>query len=85
MIKPKENPSNAKDHIVKTVYEYAGTATVHGISYVFDVSKILFDRCLWLLVFLSFFGLAIHWIVKAYVQWQDDPVITTVKTTGAYT
>ena len=71
-----------KDGIKKTVKEYAGQATVHGISYISDSSAFLLDRFLWLLVCIIFGLLAIALSTKAYIEWQEDPVLTSVKTTG---
>ena len=74
--------SKTEDGILKTVHDYAESTTIHGISYIFDVSRRAFDRSLWLIAVGVFLGLAITWSVTTYNQWQDNPVITSLKTTG---
>ena len=71
-----------KKAIQTTINDYAGQATFHGISYIFDLSKPPLDRFLWLFTCCLFFALAFYLSGKAYIQWQDDPVLTSVKTTG---
>ena len=82
MRRKKRNRMKIKESVVKTATDYAATTTVHGLSYAFDASKVVFDRLLWLLVCIVLFALAIYFSVTAYVQWQDNPVLTSVKTTG---
>ena len=66
----------------QTTHDWADSATVHGVSYVFDRGQPCFPRFLWLLVVLFFAGLAASWSVTAYLAWQDNPVITSIETTG---
>ena len=68
--------------IVSLVREYSDRTTVHGISYICDTTIAHLDRCLWLFVCGFFTFLAVFVSVKAYIDWQDDPVITTLLTTG---
>ena len=65
-----------------TAKGYFDNATVAGLSYVSDSNSHILDRCLWFIVCVIFAVLAIYWSSKAYIEWQDDPVLTTVKTTG---
>ena len=62
--------------------EYSSQTTVHGLSYIYDSTSSLLDRCLWLAICLSFAFLAVFMSVKAYIDWHDDPVTTTLLTTG---
>ena len=73
-----------KRAIPKTIKGYCDRATVHGLSYVSDSTSFPLDRCLWLLVCIIFASLAIALSTQAYTDWQNDPVLTTVKTTGNF-
>ena len=77
--KPKFRPGIA---VKDTVKGYCDNATVAGLSYVSDSTSYILDRCLWFIVCFIFAALAIYLSVTAYIDWQDDPVLTTVKTTG---
>ena len=65
-----------------TVKGYCDNASVAGLSYISDSTSHIVDRSLWFIVCFIFAVLAISWAVTAYIDWQDDPVLTTVKTTG---
>lgn len=82
MSKKKKSDFRPKAGIKKTIKEYGAQATIQGINYVSDSSALPLDRFLWLLVCIIFGTLAITLSTKAYIEWQDDPVLTTVKTTG---
>ena len=66
----------------KTVKEYCTQATVHGLKYVSDTNSPPLDRCLWAFVCLISMCLAIALSAKSYIDWQDDPILTTIATTG---
>jgi hypothetical protein len=65
-----------------TLREYASGSTIHGISYIFDKDTHALDRIFWIIVVVAALFGAIWFSVYAYVEWQDDPVITTIGTTG---
>ncbi len=65
-----------------TLYDYASATTAHGISYVFDRSIFIAERLLWFVVTALFVALAIYWSVDVYKTWKENPVLTSVKTTG---
>ena len=82
---PYEKHSNGRrdDRMVKEdIHDYAENATVHGIAYVLERHAVIFSKIFWLLVFLTLVGGALFTIIKAYLNWQDDPVVTTVSKTG---
>ena len=68
--------------IRKTLTDFAENTTIHGIGYVFNAMLPFIERCLWAVVFGFFAFLAIYWSAEMAVEWQDDPVVTTVKSTG---
>ena len=65
-----------------TVYEFAGSTTVHGIAYIFDTALLAFERAIWLVAVIAFAGLAIYWSSDTWKTWKDNQVITSVKSTG---
>ena len=68
--------------VVNFLGEYSSRTTVHGLSYIYDSTSSLLDRCLWLAICVSFAFLAVFMSVKSYIDWHDDPVTTTLLTTG---
>ena len=67
--------------VVRTTEEFASQTTVHGISYIFDRSLPMVDRLLWLVVVVSFLGLASYLTYNSYTEWRGEQVITTLKDT----
>ena len=65
----------------RNVKEYADRSSIHGISYIFDHTLALVDRVLWLVATLCGTGLALWMIATMYLSWQENQVITTLKTT----
>ena len=65
-----------------TITQYAKNTSIHGIGYIFDESASILEKFLWLIIFSLATFLAISFSLEAYQQWQDDPVLTTLKTTG---
>ena len=65
-----------------TVHDYAAASSIHGVTYVFDRTLMIVERVLWTLVCIFFISLAIYWILDAYNNWTENPVITSVQTTG---
>ena len=67
-----------------TITQYGKSTTIHGIAYVFDESSSLIEKFIWLIIFALATFFAISFSLEAYQQWQDDPVLTTLKTTGKF-
>ena len=65
----------------RNVKEYADRSSIHGISYIFDHTLAQVDRVLWLVATLCGTGLALWMIATMYLSWQENQVITTLKTT----
>ena len=61
---------------------FANATSIHGISYIFDNSLLVLERVLWFVVVAVFVGLCTHFIVDAYLDWQRNPIITSVSSTG---
>ena len=68
--------------IKKTLNEFAEHTTIHGIGYIFNAMIPFFERCIWAVFFGSFAFLAMFWSVYYLNQWQKNPVLTSIKSTG---
>ena len=66
----------------KTLKEYGGATTIHGIPYILEDGRKMFERLLWVSLVILGMVLTIHLSAQLYNDWQDDPVLTTVGTTG---
>jgi disulfide bond formation protein DsbB len=53
-----------------------------GFIYIFFSYQTWFGRIFWILVILLMTILGLYWCIKAYLDWQDKPVLTTVTTTA---
>ena len=66
----------------RTLKEYSSASTTHGIAYVFEDDRLILERVLWVIVIIIAIFFAASLSITAYKNWQDDPVITSVGTTG---
>lgn len=64
------------------VQEYSEYSTIQGVIYIFMKKQGLVQKAFWILVVLAVNTLAIYWSAKAYKDWQDNLVLTTVNTTA---
>ena len=81
-MKRKSSKTPLRISIRKTLTDFAENTTIHGIGYIFNALIPFIERCLWAVVFGFFAILAIYWSADIAVQWQADPVLTSVKSTG---
>ena len=68
--------------IEQTTKQYSENTTIHGIGYIFESGLSVLERLLWILVVSLGIFFAILLSVTAYQNWQENPVLTTVATTG---
>ena len=73
---------NKKGPVGKTAQQYSESTTIHGIQYIFENDKFMFDRILWILIVICGIFFAVYLSVLAHVEWKNNPVLTTVATTG---
>ena len=66
----------------RTLKEYSSASTTHGIAYVFEDDRLIIERVLWIIVIIIAIFFAASLSISAYTNWQDDPVLTSVGTTG---
>ena len=72
----------AKKPYFRTLKEYSSSSTTHGISYVFEDDRLLIERILWIIIVIVAIYIALSLSITAYVDWQDNPVLTSVGSTG---
>ena len=68
--------------VSRTAHEYAAGTTVHGITYIFEEGRLILERVIWLIVVALAVTFALVLSISAYHNWQDNPVLTTIRTTG---
>ena len=66
----------------KTLKEYASASTTHGIAYVFEDGRLMIERILWIIVVIIAIFIGLSLSISAYVNWQNNPVLTSVGTTA---
>ena len=76
-----------KDHVnrkelYRLIAEHSEYSTIQGIHYIFLHSKGFVGKVFWSLVVLGLFGLGSYWSIKAYNDWQENLVLTTIKSTA---
>jgi disulfide bond formation protein DsbB len=55
---------------------------MQGFIYIFFSYQTWFGRVFWILVIILMTILGLYWCIKAYIDWQDKPVLTTITTTA---
>ena len=84
-IKKQKTPRTPKTAIAEAVLGYSSQTTAHGISYAScDGPGHVSEKILWTVICLAFSCLAIFLTWNAYMDWQLNPVITTILTTGTF-
>ena len=66
----------------QTAKGYAASTTIHGIQYIFEEKQKGLDRVLWIIAVSVSIFLALLLSFSAYVEWKENPVLTTVASTG---
>ena len=68
--------------VLKTVKEYGGSTTVHGIPYILEDGRHPLERILWIILVCIGAGMAAFLSLNIYNDWQSNQIITSVGTTG---
>jgi len=64
------------------VVDYSEYSTIQGLIYIFFSYQTLFGKIFWIIVILSMLALGLYWCIQAYLDWQKNPVLTTITTTA---
>ncbi|XP_071747888.1 uncharacterized protein [Lepeophtheirus salmonis] len=78
------NPKTAsvKQRLYKAFKSYSEVTTGHGIYYVFEQTGNIVTQITWILIIFLFIILGFLFCKEAYEDWQNNPVLTTLETTG---
>ena len=68
--------------MIRNIREYAENTTIHGINYIFESGIPFIERLLWIVTMIIMLCFASLLSIDAYIEWEDNPVVTTVKSTG---
>ena len=68
--------------VPQTTKQYADATSIHGIFYLFEHGRFMFERILWMVLLLTGTYLSIIMAISLYTEWRAKPVLTTVSTTG---
>ena len=68
--------------MIRNIREYAENTTIHGINYIFESGIPVIERLLWIVAMIIMLCFASLLSIKAYIEWEDHPVVTTVMSTG---
>ena len=66
----------------KSLKEYSGASSIHGLAYLFEDRLIFYEKGLWLLTVFFAALFAILSSLSTYRNWKDDPILTSVETTA---
>ena len=78
----EDSPKKIKNPYTKTINEYASVSTAHGIAYIFEDGRCFCERIIWMIVVVLALTFAICMSTTAYKNWKNNPVLTSVRTTG---
>ena len=70
-----------KGPLTKTIMEYCGATSIHGVSYIAEGSRLFFERVLWVVLITICASISLVLTKKIYDNWDQDPISTTVSTT----
>ena len=68
--------------ISNVVKDYSEYSSIQGLIYIFQSNQTIVGRLFWILVVILMLMLGSYWSVDAYNSWQENPVLTTIKTTA---
>ena len=66
----------------KTTYDYAEASSLHAIAYIFNRKLGVVERLAWFAIWLVACLYCFLSVMTLYQGWQNNLVLTTVKTTG---
>ena len=64
--------------LLQVTKDYSENASIHGVGYVFS-GKTSLERFIWFILVIIALALASHFTRNVYINWQDNPVITSLK------
>ena len=65
----------------KTLQEYGNATSIHGIPYILEDGRLLFERALWALLFILGAFVSSFLTYRIYTSWDENPISTNLGTT----
>ena len=76
----KLDQPNVQESVVMDIFkEFLESSTIHGLVYI-STSKTTVQKTIWSIIVVIAFGSALKLIGNSYVEWDVDPVSTSVST-----
>ena len=75
----RHKKKSARKKVVETITEFAESATIHGLAYMADRKHSPW-RLAWVLVGVIAMIFSTYQVVSLYLDWKNEPVITSLKT-----
>jgi hypothetical protein len=66
--------------MIENLRNYSEISTIQGIVYIFQSGQSIIGRLFWILVVVLMTSLATYWSLQAYWEWEEFPVLTSLKT-----
>ena len=66
--------------ILQTTKQYALSSSAHGLSYIAEDGSLLIERIFWIFVTTLAISFTAFQTAHLYIQWKDDPVVTSLDT-----
>ena len=73
--------NKGKGLLANTLKEYGESTSIHGISYILEDGRMIFERVLWVVLVTLCASVSLILTKKIYDNWEQDPISTTVGTT----
>ena len=77
-----EDSDDSNGPVSKTLVQYGGSTTIHGIPYILEEGRRPFERLLWIGLVIGGVWVACQLSIEIYKGWMEDPVVTSLSTTG---
>ena len=71
-----------KEKILGILDDFSQSSTIAGLHYAVKFKESFFASLIWMSILIVFTCLFVYTSNQSYRQWRDEPVLTTVATTG---
>ena len=78
----KRKQVNKSKEMFQIIKDYSEYSSIQGLIYIFMSQQTGVGRLFWILIVILMLMLGTYWSSNAYDSWQNDPVLTTVKSTA---
>ncbi len=74
--------TNSEPTMRNLIFEYSQTSIIAGFHYIFEPKVSTLGKIFWLFLIVMLTILGTYMSIQNYMQWKDEPVITTLASTG---